>query len=267
MKSIKIVFLSLLFIGISSSANAQFWKKLKKKAQVKVSKVEDKLLDKLDKTADKKIDETVYGEKKKDSSLKKEKSEVVLPNILFFNKSLTITSVSEETTSNIKLLFNNDYKDISAFYLQSDDVELDGNMYTVVSPNEMTLFIDSPGMKIKQSVKSEETSVYEGVGRMPEDTEMIATGNSKFILGYNCVEYLYKKEEAEIRIWATNDNFPVSLKTIPMLGMQKNSKVKGFVLEITSTIKNNESISFKVTKINENESIKINTSDYKSLGF
>jgi hypothetical protein len=52
-----------------------------------------------------------------------------------------------------------------------------------------------------------------------------------------------------------------------MLGMQKNSKVKGFVLEITSTIKNNESISFKVTKINEQENIKINTSEFKSLGF
>lgn len=137
MKSIKIVFLSLLFIGISSSTNAQFWKKLKQKTQVKVSKVEDKLLDKLDKTADKKIDETVYGKKKKDSSLKKEKSEVVLPNILFFNKSLIITSTSDEVTNNIKLLFNNDYKDISAFYVQNDDVDSGGNMYTVVSPNEI----------------------------------------------------------------------------------------------------------------------------------
>ena len=100
-------------------------------------RVSVKHLHSTDKTADKKIDETVYGKKKKDSSLKKEKSEVVLPNILFFNKSLIITSTSDEVTNNIKLLFNNDYKDISAFYVQNDDVDSGGNMYTVVSPNEI----------------------------------------------------------------------------------------------------------------------------------
>lgn len=264
-KSIKIALLSFLFIGISTSMNAQFWKKLKKKAQEKVSKVEDKLIDKLDKKTDQKIDDTIDG-KKTDRSVK-EKSEVVLPSVLFFSKSLIITSTSDDVITNIKLLFNNDYKDISAFSMQSDDVELDGNMYTVVSPNGMTLFIDSPAIKMKKSVKADETPEFNTNSKMPEDTKMIATGSTESILGYNCSEYLYKNEGAEVRVWATTGNFPVNLKTIPMLGMRKEGSVKGFVLEIISTTNNNESISFKVTKINENENIKINTSEFKSLGF
>ena len=53
MKTIKILLCSLFFIGISNSANAQFWKKIKNKVK---NKVEAKI--------DKKIDETLDGKKK-----------------------------------------------------------------------------------------------------------------------------------------------------------------------------------------------------------
>ena len=53
MKTIKVLLCGLFFIGISNSANAQFWKKIKNKVK---NKVEAKI--------DKKIDETLDGKKK-----------------------------------------------------------------------------------------------------------------------------------------------------------------------------------------------------------
>ena len=69
MKLIKTLLCCLFFIGLSQNANAQFWKKLKKKAQEKISKTEDKIIDKLDKKTDKKIDDTIDGKKKNEKKI------------------------------------------------------------------------------------------------------------------------------------------------------------------------------------------------------
>lgn len=62
-----LIFLSMCFVP---ATQAQFWKKLKKKAQEKISKAEDELIDKLDKKTDKKIDETIDGKKEEEKSPK-----------------------------------------------------------------------------------------------------------------------------------------------------------------------------------------------------
>ena len=65
MKQLKIFMVLFFLIGINTSTQAQFWKKLKKKAQEKISNTEDKIINKLDKKTDKKIDKTLEGKKKK----------------------------------------------------------------------------------------------------------------------------------------------------------------------------------------------------------
>jgi hypothetical protein len=67
------IVLSACFIP---STHAQFWKKLKKKAQEKISKTEDKLLNKIDEKTDKVIDSSLEGRNKnsKKSSKVKEDS-------------------------------------------------------------------------------------------------------------------------------------------------------------------------------------------------
>ena len=64
---LKLLILSFLFIGFSETSQAQFWKKLKQKAQEKISKTEDKIINKIDENTDKEIDDTLNGTREETS--------------------------------------------------------------------------------------------------------------------------------------------------------------------------------------------------------
>lgn len=67
MKINKKLLCCVLFFGIITTSNAQFWKKIQKKLE---KKAEQKLEEKIDKEADKIIDSTLYGKKKEKSPKK-----------------------------------------------------------------------------------------------------------------------------------------------------------------------------------------------------
>lgn len=86
--------LSICFIA---PTNAQFWKKLKQKAQEKISKAEDKLIDNLDKKTDKKIDETIDGKKEEDKTVDKSFGTASISHSILYGK----TNISSLTTSKV----------------------------------------------------------------------------------------------------------------------------------------------------------------------
>ena len=419
MKLIKFIVLSLFLIGFNISTNAQFWKKLKKKAQEKISNAEDKLIDKLENETTKTIEGTINGEKvdksietsseipkfsgglsvlylldngyeyasnefkvstygkftkenlsnsvktynegeirkpvdtyrpgfvliynkggflkpkgsqiiihhadstkivlslkgtwekadgnlpvnatfvnlnvleiidkrksinshsnsKKEDTLRKTqninntektatniKDNIELPNTYFFDKSLEILITTNKTESiEMELLFGNNRK-IYAMSIGSKQMDEQGTVYNVFTPNKTTMFMDMPGMKIKKPVSVLQITATNYSDKMPENSNSIKkTGATKSILGYNCEEYTYQYNDGHTSAWVTKD-FPIKNENLSILGMGKNNVFAGFVLELHMKTRN-ETIVVKAVKYNMNKSVTINTSDYKLMGF
>ncbi len=106
---------------------------------------------------------------------------------------------------------------------------------------------------------------FDNTDKLPnKEGDFVKTGNTKNILGYLCSEYLYKHERGSARVWVTK-KFPIKSNYAPLLGMTKNSKIKGFVLELDYESNSGEKAMVKVTKIEKDKNVKINSANYKSM--
>ena len=254
---LKILILSFLLIGLSETSQAQFWKKLKQKAQEKISKTEDKIINKIDENTDKQIDDTLNGTKQE--TLKE------IPNTFSFDKSLEIEITSNNTDAvKMEFLFGN-RNDVYAISINEDQMGNQGTMYNVITPTSATLFMNMSGMKIKKSIPLDQFSDTNYADNISQNKDSLQkTGATKTILGYNCEEYKYVNEKGYVAIWVTKD-FPVETANIPMLGMSENSLVDGFVLEL-NTKSGKEFAKVAVVKFNLNKKVTIDTKTYKSMG-
>jgi hypothetical protein len=252
MKSKKIVLFSLCIISPFLTTNAQIWKKLKEKVE---NKVEQKIEAKIDKKTDEIIDDALDGNKKNNEI-------AALPDKLEFVSSLEIELNNASNTSNMTLYLS---KDPSYYGMSTPEAIEDGSLtqFTLFSKNSITIFINTPGLKIKQSVFQNQFTGTDYSEKMPSKEKIIKTGATKNILGYLCYEYSYSDENVSFKAW-TSKEFPVQKTSIAMLGISQDGPIEGFILELNIT-SDGESSTIKATKFNKNNSMIIQTAEYKKL--
>lgn len=242
----KLQLITLLFLLTSVSTNAQFWKKLKDKATQKVEQ-------KVDKETDKMLDKAIDGNPEKAKKSQQTSSYI-------FTGSVTLEVTSNGETANFSVLFNKS-KEVFCMHMNAGDGQ---NIYNVISPKGGVVFMNASGMKIKKSLPSDQFSHLDYADKIPKKSEFTKTGSSKTILGYFCEEYQYKNEGSTVSAWVTK-NFPITSKYAPMLGMTKDSAIKGFTLELAYKTQNGEEANVKVTKIDKNKKVVLNATEYTSM--
>lgn len=193
-------------------------------------------------------------------------SNVAIPSSFSFTSSLEVKMTSSNGGSaDLEFLLGN-YSNIYAMSVAAGEMGNSGEVYNVVTPNSITMFMDVGGMKMKKTVPQQQLSQTNFGNKVPANPdELKKTGKTKTILGYTCYEYKYINEGGYVSVWATK-NFPMKNTNITMLGMREGGIIEGFVLEIDMKSKN-ESGNMKAIKFNKNKSVKINTNEYKSMGF
>lgn len=248
-KKIKTSLYLLFLLCFSLNTQAQFWKKIAKKVQ---DKTEDRALNEVDKQTDKTLDGILEKKAKKKKKTKLQKTYT-------FNGSVTV-EVSNETDEKAEfdILFNKN----SEVFCMTMSVDEANQIYNVITPTQAIAFLDVGGMKIKKQVDDLD---FDNTDKMPnEDGEFSKTGKIKSVLGYKCSEYMYKNEGGAVSVWVTK-NFPIKSAYAPLLGMTKNSKINGFVLELNYKANSGERAMVKVIKIDKNKKKTINTTNYKSM--
>lgn len=253
----------ILLIGFVSPIKAQFWKKITKKA---TQKLERKAEEKIDKETDKAIDKTIDDvlERNKNASKKTTKA---TNQTYKFDQSVTMQYTNKNTneTTEFKFFFNKNNPDIlcvdtSKMMQQAGG----GSSYMVVTPQKATMFMSMNGMKMKQSVNSKQYKNADISQYLPKDIKLKKTGNSAPILGYQCDEYTYNYEGATSQLWITKE-VPINGAFSKMAGAINAPQVKGFTLEAFYK-KGKDKIMMRVRSINTNESLTINSKEYKSFG-
>ncbi|CAL2088991.1 DUF4412 domain-containing protein [Tenacibaculum sp. 190524A05c] len=248
----KKLFRTTLIIGLLAfnpiQSNAQFWKKVTKRLQ---NKAENKTLDKIDQKADKAMDKALDDKPNKTKKKGKDTFE--------FKGSVTVEASNETNeTAKFNLLF---HKDAEVFCMEMK-VDKTNQIYNVITPSKVISFMDVSGMKIK---KENNTLEFDNTDKVPtEHGEFSKSGKTKEILGYECHEYIYSNDEGEASIWITK-KFPIKSKYAPLLGMTKDTKLKGFILELNYTSNDGEKANIKVVNIEKDKKVKIKSNDYKSM--
>ncbi|WP_430412766.1 DUF4412 domain-containing protein [Kordia sp.] len=239
--------------------NAQLLKRVQKRVENKVEqKVEQKAMEEAEKAADKMLDNVLGNKKKNDKKVANNS------DLFTFNQSITLEIQTDDTEkAQLDFLFDSKNTEVICMKLASGDDDADGEVYTVITPTSSTMFMNMPGMKIKKKVSSEEMGNLDYSDKVPQKSDLVKTGKTKKILGYTCHEYFYENEGGKVHVWVTN-NFPITQKFVPILGMKQNGPIEGFVLELVYKT-TNESGAIKVVKLNTSTNVKIDASAYKSM--
>lgn len=260
--TLKTALITITFLILSvQSFQGQIFNRLKKKLEQKIDNKIDKETDKvIDKAIDRKIETSETSEK------------VYLPSVITFTNSIYIEISNSADNQIIEMIaLTSDDPEIYGVIATSQEQNNEANVITVVSKKTTTTFIETAGMKMKQSSSSIQMPTdFSMDDKLLKGTnfEYKKTGNTKIILGYVCEEYAVNytidNENSSSSFWVAN-NFPLKNKTIPFLGMYANNPhIKGFVLEFNTKYQN-QNTSARVTKVVD-KITKINTNEYKSIG-
>ncbi|XMO85103.1 DUF4412 domain-containing protein [Algibacter sp. AS12] len=267
----KIALLTVLFLCVSVSVNAQFLKKLGQKIENAAEKtIERKAEQKTQKETEKAFD-SAFNKKSKN---KKTTSFPSISNVA--PKASYVFSHKAE----MQIKSGKEVMDI-AYYLpdsgnflcaEINDKRIKGKNYTVfdVDREAMFSFIESEGQKIKIGVsfKTDESD------REEEKFEITETGKTKIILGYNCKVYKMVGEDMTATIWVTKEvdiRFPSDFYKIKQDKKTNNQWMKdldGWAMEmvmIDTSKRRPQTITMTCLSI-ENSNLKINSSDYNNIG-
>ena len=194
---------------ISNNIQAQFWKKIKDKANKKVEQ-------KVDAETDKTLNKILDGKNKENKTTQN--------GVYTFTGKVTIEVTSEGEKANFNVLFNAN-KEIFCMHMNAGDGQ---DIYNVISPKEGIVFMNASGMKIKKSMPSDQFSNMDYSSKIPIKSDLKKTGNTKTILGYLCEEYKYENDGGVVSAWVTK-NFPIKSNYAPMLGMTRDKSLGGFM--------------------------------------
>ncbi len=292
-----LILLAILCMGIP--ANAQFFKKLKKKAE---NAAERTVLNKTDrevsKTTDKTIDGVIKGkpETEKEESESKEtneptdeekkaKEEKVLsffggglediPDTYTFSYALTYEISSQKETMPLQYLLE---PDATYFANTMNDPKVNQIMVYDFKKSALVTFMDNGEQKMAMKMKMPNLKKAEkkfGKKIIPEDEEdvEIVPIEGKTILGFNCNGFRVTSKDGIGKFWVTNDA-PVSLNGVyaNFSSLPKSAKDKALPLNEKSLVmemiytanrgkKNN--MHMICTELNENP-LEIHKKDYKS---
>ncbi len=182
----------------------------------------------------------------------------------FTHETVTKITVSEQNkTYQMSYLLNpaTDYLGMKVDMGQYSEDEMDGESVIVMDKGNTHIFVESAGMKMQMSSKMMGNQSMEN----PTDqmgtydyTKLTKTGNTKTILGTNCVEYTMSDSNVKINLWvAPNLN-------LPNWFIQNQALIKGHIMAYT--IQSNQgTMTSEVIAINDNISKTINPKDYKKM--
>ena len=295
MKPIKILLTVFFAIAICGTSNAQFFKKLKKRAE---NAVERTVLNKTDreisKETDKTIDGVIKGDGKKDKTKSKELTDEEkqaaeqkissmfggglegVPDSYKFSYALTyqITSNKDEIPFEYLLEPNGAY-----FANKMPDSKTNSIMVYDFKKNFMVTFMDDGNQKMAMKMKMPNMKKVQqkyGDKLFPEEGDSqakIIPIEGKNILGYECLGYKVISEDGEGKMWFTNDA-PISLngvfanfKTLPKTGPYANMPINEnsliMEMEFQSSKKRKDNMHMICTGLKE-ESLVIQKNEYKS---
>jgi len=193
--------------------------------------------------------------------------EDLLSTIYKFDQKITMTTTSSQDDAvDIDYFFNS--KDTSILGMRiSADMEMGSNesIYFVFKDDKIEMLMSAAGMKMRKTITKEEFSAYSSFEAIPEQSNIVKTGSSKTILGYSCQAHKIGTSEGEMTAWVC-PNFPIDHNFIPMMGTRAKSPFKGFVLELQTTA-SSEKAHLKITTIDLNANLSLNTANYKDFKF
>ncbi|MGJ8684324.1 MAG: DUF4412 domain-containing protein [Nonlabens sp.] len=267
----KTIFLIAFIICGCGTTQAQFFKKLGKK----VSQAAEKAVER--KTEQKTTKET---EKAFDSTFNKKRKKKTRSGTLGMSSTIPADSYEFEYKVEMQFTTKKEVMDVNYFLPQSEnylcaqvkDDRIKDDFYTVfdIDRDAMFTYMKNDGKKIKMAVdlKTEDSDD-------DDDTiDIAATGNSKVIMGYNCLEYKMTGKDMTATIWVTQDvdiRFPSTFYDVEQ--NQNNQAwmkdIDGWAMEmvmIDTSRRKPQTITMKCLSI-ETTDFKINSSDYQSLNY
>ncbi|MFK7771807.1 MAG: DUF4412 domain-containing protein [Saprospiraceae bacterium] len=267
----KITLLTALILCFGGSADGQFLKKLRKKIRTASEKtVERKAEQKASKETEKVFDAT-FDKKTKD---KKKKGIPGLSTVEPAGNYAFIHKVEMQIKSG-KDVMNADYylPDSKDFLgVQIKDKKVKEGSFTVfdVEREAMFNYMESDGKKMKMGVD------FKMDDESNEATfDIVATGNTKTILGYKCQEYKMTGEDMTATIWITKEvdiRFPSKFYSVKQ---NKNNNQKwmneldGWAMEMTmidTSKRKSKTIIMSCLSI-EKSNFKINSKEYQNIGY
>ncbi len=262
MKLLKILSI-LLILGIPCNSNAQFFKKLKDKAEKKIKneaerRTQRRIDKKIDKTFDKaedEIDDVTTKKKKKENTSSKTGTTKTVQT-----KNTTSKQQNNQVVANNQTVFK--FSHIYSFKIQTEKkkpmqvdyfLKKDANYLASVLPDmknntisimdfsneNMIMLMETGDSKTRMHVKMNFNSVSKDVE--DKNISITKTGKKKKILGYNCEEYLAKGDDFTNNVWVTTDagiEFPKTFQGGGNKKMKNQNnrwmfKMKGMALEMT----------------------------------
>ena len=197
MKILKLLTI-LVLLGTSVNGNAQFWKKLSKKAQVAAEdaisrKVEEKAARETEKTFD-----TVFNNEGK---LFKTKKVEKLDNYSFTHQYV-MEVISKNDTTDIIYYLTNEHEYMGSSFTTGKDQEF----ITVMDlPNgAIHTFMDFGDQKTTNSIKIPLENVSDGMMNT-DKFSVVPTGQTKTILGYECEKFEVTGPQLSGIVWVTQD--------------------------------------------------------------
>ena len=269
MKTLKGILL-LVTLCFCTTGNAQFWKKITKRAERAAEeaierKVEEKAARETEKTFD-----TVFNNKGK--LFKKKKAEK-LPNYKFSHQYV-MEVISENDTTDITYYLTNKNAYMGSSFTAGKNQEF----LTVMDlPNAaIHTFMDFGDRKTSSSIRIDLEEVEEVEMNRNEFT-ISATGQSKEIVGFLCDEFQVTGPQLSGKIWVTQEADISFQKAFTQLKSKKIKRLKGMNPSWTSMVdglvlemkmidysqKNPEPIKMICTSLSETD-FSINTADYEN---
>ncbi len=219
MKKVTMVVLITAF-GFSMNCNAQFWKKIKKRAEEAAKetvarKVEEKTARETEKTFD-----SVFNNKGKLFKGKKTK----VAESYTFSHQYTMEITSGENVIDMIYYLTNEHEYMGTSFSSGKDQ----NFFTVTDlPNQaIHTFMDLGNKKMMSSFHIELKNI-EDEEVMSNEFSISATGQKKNILDYECKEYQITGPQLSGKIWVTQDAGISFQKAFNQLKMKKMKRMKG----------------------------------------
>lgn len=153
------------------------------------------------------------------------------------------------------------------------DKKIKDDFYTVfdVEREAMFTYMKNDGRKMKMGVAFK----MDDAADEPDAVTIMATGNTRTILGYSCQEYKMEGKDMTGTVWVTTDvdiRFPSTLYKVKQNKSNNQEWMKdidGWAMEveiIDSSRRKPQTITMKCLSI-ESSDFRINSSEYQNIGF
>ncbi|PCJ95289.1 MAG: hypothetical protein COA50_08740 [Flavobacteriaceae bacterium] len=212
----------LLIAALSffTTSNAQFWKKLTKKAgEAAKEKITQKVEEKTAKETEKTFD-TVFNNKGK---LFKNKKTKKLASYTFSHQYI-MEVISEKDTTDITYYLTNEHEYMASSFSVGEDQEF----ITVMDlPNSaIHTFMDFGNRKTSNSIKIDLDEVSDSE-KNPANFSISPTGQSKKIIGFTCEEFQVTGPQLSGTVWVTQEADISFQKAFSQLKSKKMKGTKG----------------------------------------